>query len=158
MRFIRPAAALLGLCLATASFTALADNTGPDLEAIRAQQIELRAEAMAAKGIFKTMEDRDRERLIARQNQLLALLDDKAALADFEDREQVLAFNLLEEINAIINHVEGEQVVCEYVRKTGSHRKSKQCTTVAQKRQLQQETEDLLRQEHMRGLGNAIGN
>lgn len=151
-------AAALGLFLTLASFGAAADDAaGTDLAAIRAQQIELRAEAMAAKGIFKDMDSTKRSRLISRQDQLLALIEGKASVAEFDDRGQVRAFNLLEEINALINDAEGNQVVCENVRKTGSHRKTKVCTTLAERRRLQQETEDHLRRENLRGAVK-IGN
>lgn len=155
---IRVAGAALGLCLAAASSGATAGNSaGPDLGAIRAQQTELRAEAQAGKGTFKSMDSNTRSKLIDRQTQLLALIDGKETLSDINDPMQVRAFNLLEEIDSIINDFEGQKVVCEYVKKTGSHRKTKQCTTLAEKRRLQQETEDYMRQQNMRSMGRAIG-
>lgn len=135
----RFAAALCGLCMA-ASFGAAADNNdGPAFADIRAQQIELREEVSDGDGIFQAMSEQERESLTARQDELLALIEGKDVVKDLEDPDQVRAFNLLQEINAMVNNIEDDRVICEYRRKTGSHRKEKQCATVAERR-IQRET------------------
>lgn len=128
------ATAVLGICLAV-SFGASADNTdGPTLAEIRAQQLELRTDVQAGAGIFEDMERVEREQLAARQSRLLAMIEGKDLVQDLDDDTQVKAFNLLEEINATINDMEDQRMVCEHVRKTGSHRKVKECRTVAERR------------------------
>lgn len=136
MRQLRSfAAVVFGICLA-ASFGAAADDTdGPTFDEIRKQQLELREEVAGREGIFQAMEDVDRTSIMVRQDELLTLIEGKEAVQDLDDESQVRAFNLLQEINAIVNNVEDDRVVCEYVRKTGSHRKSKQCYTVAERRE-----------------------
>lgn len=134
------AAALCGLCLAV-SFGATADNTdGPTFDEIREQQVELRGAVARGEGIYEGLSSSDRETLIARQDELLALIEGKDVVEDLADEEQVQAFNLLQEINATVNALvntvdDDDRVVCEYVASTGSHRKQKRCATVAERRE-----------------------
>ena len=147
------ATAVLGLCLAVASPATFADDGAPpDLRAIRAQQLELRSDVNAGSGVFKDMDSAERRQLAERQTRLLALLEGKESIDELDERARLDAFNLLQEINAAVTGVEGDQLVCEYVRKTGSHRKTKQCMTVAERRQARQQTEDYLRKEYQRSM------
>ena len=141
MRNVRGIAGVVfGLCLA-ASFGASADDAaGRDLADIREQQIGLRAEVQAGKGIFEEMSNTERQELAARQSKLLAMIEGKDNVRDLDDAGQVEAFNLLEQINATINDVKGQQMVCEMTRKTGSNRKVKVCMTVAQRDQLREDS------------------
>ena len=141
MRPIRKAAGMMfALCMA-ASFGAAADDApGRDMTDIREQQVELRAAAAAGNGMFDDMSNPERLELVARQDELLALIDGKQTVKDLDDADQVRAFNLLEAISATITHVEGQQMVCEMTRKTGSHRKSKVCMTRAQRDQLREDS------------------
>lgn len=147
------ATAVFGLCLAIASPAAFADDGAPpDLGAIRAQQLELRSDIQAGSGPFKDMNSAERRRLAERQARLLALLEGKDSIDELDETARLDAFNLLQEINAAVTGVEGDQLVCEYVRKTGSHRKTKQCMTMAERRRAQEETEEYLRKEFQRGM------
>lgn len=130
----RIAAALCGLCLC-ASFGAAAEKTdGPTFAEIRAQQLELREEVSEGNGIFKAMDKVERERVVQRQDELLAMIEGKQVVEDLADADQVRAFNLLQQINTMVNGISDDAVICEYVRKTGSHRKTKHCATVAERR------------------------
>lgn len=158
MQLHKIATVVLGFCLAV-SFGASADGTdGPTLTEIRAQQIELRADVQAGDGIFKEMDRVKREQLATRQTQLLAMIEGKDLVQDLDDDVKVEAFNLLEQINATINDTEGQRMVCERVRKVGSHRTVKQCMTVAERRQLRQDTQNTLLRElqsvHKDPMGN----
>lgn len=133
---------LLGLCLAATSFGAAADDTdGPSLSEIREQQLQLREEVEAAEGIFEDLSGPERAELAGQQTRLLAMIEGKDHLSELDDQRQVDAFNLLQEINATINDVRGEQVKCEYVRRVGSHRKTKVCKTMAQRERERMEAE-----------------
>lgn len=135
----RIAAALCGLCL-FASFGAAAEKTdGPAFSEIRAQQLELREEVSEGNGIFQAMNEQERGIVVQRQDELLALIEGKDVVEDLPDADKVRAFNLLQEINALVNNIDDDRVICEYVRKTGSHRKTKRCATVAERR-IQRET------------------
>lgn len=136
---------MLGLFLSLASTVAVADDVaGPDLAAIRAEQTALRAEVEAGSGAFAKMSGVERQALAGRQAQLLALIDDKASIRDLGDDAQVRAFNLLQEINATVTQAEDARVVCEYTKKTGSHRKVKECMTVAERRRDREESQKYL--------------
>lgn len=136
MRHLRTIATVVFCLCGAMSFNASADDTaGPTLTEIRAQQVELRADVQAGAGVFEDMDRLKREQLAARQSQLLALIEGKELVQELDDEDQVEAFNLLEQINATVNNLEDQQMVCEYVRKTGSHRKVKECKTVAQRRE-----------------------
>lgn len=133
--YTRLLGAAFGLLMAT-SFGAAAEGTdGPTLSEIREQQLELRDEVADGEDIFQAMNDTERGSLMARQTELLAMIEGKQTVEELDDEDQVRAFNLLQEINAMVNSVEGDQMVCEYVRKTGSHRKTKHCATVAERRE-----------------------
>ena len=124
-----------------ASFCASADDSpGRDLTDIRDQQLELRAEAQAGEGVLEDMSAAEREELVARQSRLLAMIEGKDNVNELDDQGQVEAFNLLEQINATINDVQGQQMVCELTRKTGSHRKTKVCMTVAEREMLREDS------------------
>ena len=83
-------------------------------------------------------------------------LDNKDTVKDLDDDAQVEAFNLLEQINATINDVQGQRVVCERVLKTGSHRKVKVCMTVAERDQLREDSRTVI-EKAKNGLGFSNG-
>lgn len=145
----RIASAACGLLL-SATFAASADNAmGASLDDIREQQLELRADAQAGDGVFEDMSGPERQELVERQTRLLAMIEGKSDVAELGNQDQVAAFNLLQEINATINKAEDSQVVCEYIRKVGSHRKTKECKTVAERRRERMEAErDLQRAQN----------
>lgn len=146
MGFHRASAAVFGLLLSIASVIAVADEVEPgvDLAAIRAEQTALRADVEAGKGIFDGMSGVERQELAGRQSQLLALIEGAASIRELDDDAQVRAFNLLQQINATVTRAEDAQVVCEYTRKTGSHRKVKECMTVAERRRDREESQKYL--------------
>lgn len=125
--------AMLGLSVS--SFAAVAANSPDvDLEAIRSQQIELRTQVLAGEDIYGEMNKRDREKLVNTQTDLLELLKGKTSFAELNERQQLEAFNSLEQINALVNDAEDQRMICRREVVTGSHRKSKVCKTVAQRR------------------------
>jgi hypothetical protein len=145
MRLFRASAAVLGLFLSIAS-VAVADEAepGPDLAAIRAEQTALRVDVEAGKGVFGKMANVERQELAGRQAQLLALIDGVGSIKELDDDAQVRAFNLLQQINATVTQAEDSQIVCEYTKKTGSHRKVKECMTVAERRRDREESQKYL--------------
>ena len=135
------------------SFGAAADNNeGRDLSEIRAQQIEMREDALAGDGIFEVMSKTERADLAERQSRLLAMIEGKQTVQDLDDKDQVAAFNLLQEISTAITKAEGNQLVCESVQRTGSHRREKRCTTIAERRQEREEARRAL-DKAMTGFG-----
>lgn len=132
MRLSLPLAAVLGLAC---SFGVAADNSdGPDLEAIRAQQVQLREQALTGDDLFAHMSDVERSELVARQDELLRLLAGKQSINELDHEEKVAAFNTLEWISATLSDSEADRLICENATATGSHRRIRQCQTVAERR------------------------
>lgn len=128
-------AALLGLAIVLPAHAAPDNAAGPDLAVIRAEQLELRALAAAGEDPFDTMAKAERQRLVDRQTRLLQLLEGRESFDELGDARKVQVANLLQEINATVNPVgDEEKFRCEYVRKTGSHRKERVCKSEAQRR------------------------
>jgi hypothetical protein len=117
----------------------------PDLAEVRAQQVELRGMVEQKQDVFAEWSDVRRAELMARQDRLLAKLAGVESFHDLDKRAQFEVFNELEWINATVNDARGAQVVCEYVEKTGSRRKIKECKTVAQRDAEREESQDSLR-------------
>ncbi|MGH8073869.1 MAG: hypothetical protein ACREO4_07340 [Lysobacter sp.] len=102
------------------------------VEAIVAEQTRLREEIQSPTGRFVEMPAFKRNRILAKQAQLLALLDGKATVAELSPDEHTLLSNQLAFIEAGLTDREDERIVCERVRKTGSKMVSKVCKSVAQ--------------------------
>jgi len=117
---------------------AVAVDSRADL--IRDQQAAIRADAIAKKGRYADMDQATRDRLLKTQDKALALLDGKSSSKELSVPDQLLLFNSLEEISAIVNKAEEERMVCERVRRVGSHRTENICKTVAQRRAEQQQS------------------
>jgi hypothetical protein len=103
-------------------------------ELIRAQQETIRSEALGKKGRYRDMEPATRDRLFQVQDQVFASLEGKSSSKELNAQDQVTLFNALEEISAIVNAAEENRMVCERVRRVGSHRYENVCKTVAQRR------------------------
>ena len=152
MRTIRFMAVAFGLSFAVASLSASAvDST--DLRAIHQQQLEYRDDALAGTGDFQTLDEVQRRNFVTRQDELFALIDGKSSLDELAAKEQVVAHNLLEDLQAILLSTEDLKMECEWTKKTGSHRKIKVCMTVAERRRLR----DQAQSELHRSMGNGGG-
>lgn len=111
----RIAAMACVLWLAAGGFGAIAGESGePRFDDLRWDMAGLREEVTAGAGPYGSMSTGDRETLLARQDELLDLIE------------------------AIATGGEPE-VVCEYGRRAGTHRKDASCTTLAE-RQAQRDT------------------
>lgn len=127
-------------------------GNGPDLAAIRAEQVELRALADAGEDPFDSMQTAARRTLVDRQTKLLRLLEGRESFDELRDPGQVEVINLLQEINTIINAVEAnEEFRCEHVRKVGSHRKERVCKTVATRKIESEASREALRRMQRSG-------
>ena len=152
MRHIRFASAVLGLSLALASLSASAVES-TDLRAIHEQQLAYRADALAGARDFKEMSEADRQDFVRQQDALFALIEGKSTLDELQAEEQVKAHNLIENLQAIVLRTEDLKMVCEWTKKTGSHRKTKTCMTVAERRMLREASQAELE----RSMGNGGG-
>lgn len=152
-------AALLGIGLAGHSVANDARPIMVDTRAdlIRSQQDTIRTEALARKGRYRDMDQATLDRLLRVQDQVLASLDGKSSSMDLSPPDQLTLFNQLEEISAIVNKAEDDRMVCERVRRTGSHRTENVCKTVAQRRHDQEAARNALGNRDSRCLTPQCG-
>ena len=93
----------------------------PDLATLRAEQLELRPQIEAGKGRYATVPKPQRERLLSRQAELLALLEGKQDAASLSADEQVAVRNALEALVAAEKDADDSRLVCKRSRSIGSH-------------------------------------
>ena len=150
-------AVLAGGCAfqALANEEAVAVDSRADL--IREQQAAIRADAIAKKGRYADMDQATRDQLLQTQDKVLALLDGKSSSKELSAPDQLLLFNSLEEISAIVNKAEDGRMVCERVRRVGSHRTENICKTVAQRRAERQQSRDSIERRDSRCLTAGCG-
>ncbi len=84
----------------------------------------------------------------ARVEELLAtieaLFESRGSADALDEADRLAVLNAQGEINAILARNDEQRLVCEFVTRTGSHRRSKQCLTVRERR--------LQREEHQAAL------
>lgn len=115
-------------------FPAFAGETSPPLDEIRAQQARIYEDARANRGAYAEMSVHDRNQLLSKQESVLTLIEGKESVEELERGERMLVFNELESIKAILKSTEREKIVCESVKKTGSHMRTRECRSVAERR------------------------
>jgi hypothetical protein len=86
-------------------------------------------------GRWETVPDRDRPLLETKLSEMERILEGHDSVAELADDEQLRLINAQEHANAILTQNDGQRLVCERIKPVGSHRPVKQCMTVAQRRQ-----------------------
>jgi len=125
----------LGILLMLSALSpANGEEARPALGEIRAQQAQIYQDARANRGAYADMSERERELLLSKQESVLSLIDGKESVEELERDERMLVFNGLESIRAIIEGTEADRLVCGLEKKTGTHLKTAECRSVAQKR------------------------
>ena len=138
----RHALVLLAACL---SGTCLAGtDKSLDLDSVRTQQAQIRAEVQAGEGRYVDMPVDKRHELLAKQDGLLKLIEGKQTDDQLTQSEQMEAFNTLEWIEATINNAEDERMICKREKPTGSNRMQSVCKTVAQRREERENSERMM--------------
>lgn len=120
-------------------------NDAPSLDAIRAQQTELREQVLAGRGEHANRSNADRARLVRHQDTVLALIEGKVATEQLEPSERMQLFNELEAIKALVQDGGQDRLVCQHVKKTGSQMRVRECKTVAQREREREDAEKGLR-------------
>lgn len=136
------------LLLAAALFASNVYATTPapatlQIDAIVAQQTQIREEVLAGSGRYKDMPKSTKDELLTKQAALLKMLDGKRDTGELTKEQRLEAFNTLEWIEATINKDQGERMICQRERKTGSLRVTTVCKT---QRQINEEHERARRQ------------
>lgn len=101
---------------------------------IIAEQQAIRADMEARKGRYADMPSIKREKIAAYQDKMFSLLEGTADTSELSPSRRAEVFNVQEAIFAAINNKEDERIVCERVKRTGSHRVTRVCKSVAQMR------------------------
>ncbi len=116
------------------SFSASAADELLSFAEIREQQMAIRADADANRPPYDDMPQRDRERLVRRQGDLLRLIEGKDTLLDLDENGRTEAINSLEWIRAEIHDAEENRLICKREKRVGTHMKERVCRTVAERR------------------------
>jgi len=134
---------LLSLLLATPAFASV-DRGVLQFDTIRSQQAEIRAAVEARAGLYKDLPSNMRSELLAKQSQLLSIMEGKRSTSDLNEEQKTEIFNTLEWIEAAVNNVQDERLVCERRPILGSNRKERVCKTAAQLRAEHESARDQL--------------
>lgn len=106
-----------------------------ELDQVRVQQQQIRADLIDSKGRYADLSPRRRDEILAKQDGLLRLIEGKQMPGDLSDRQQLEMINDLEWIQAAINEAEDQRVTCRSVKVTGSQMVKRVCRTAAQIRE-----------------------
>lgn len=115
---------------------------GPD--EFRGQAERVRA-SLAEGGSNAGLTEAQRGRVGELLDSIQALFDRHGSAQALDEGDRLVIVNAQNEINAILAHRADEQVTCEFVMRTGSHRRSKQCLTRKQREERRAEAQDALR-------------
>lgn len=125
---------LLAVALLAAPAAESADQSNLDASAIRTQQQQIRADAMARKGPYAKLSPKQQRELQHQQDRVSQLLrSDVQQTTELPETDQVALFNALEAIEAIVNNAEDERLVCERHKPVGTNRPRTVCKTAAQR-------------------------
>jgi len=115
------------------SALAVAGETKPfQVDEVLAQQQQIRADVVAGKGRYANIPNQKRSELMAKQDELIVLLEGKQSSAELSQDQYVAAFNKLEWIEATVNNTDGERMICTREKTLGSNRTTRVCRTAAQ--------------------------
>ena len=128
-----------------------------ELEQIRVQQKQIRTDVIAGKGRYADMPSKKRNELLAKQDDLLELIEGKSTESELTDKQKMEAFNSLEWIEAAINNAEDERVICKSEKPTGSYRAQKVCKTVAQIREEREDSSNTIDRRAICSEGQMCG-
>lgn len=125
---------VLATALLVSPMAASVDKSNLDANAIRAQQQQIRADAMARKGPYAKLSPKQQRELQHQQDRVSELLgNDVQKTTELSEIDQVALFNSLESIEAIVNNAEDERLVCERHKPVGTNRPRTVCKTAAQR-------------------------
>lgn len=134
--------------LLLATLPALAQQAA-DLGRLRNEQLALRPLIEAGKGPYVNIPKEQRERVLLRQGELLALIEGKQDLASLDEGQRLAVLNAMSALDAAERNAEHQRQVCKRTKTLGSHRMSTVCRSVADIREAEEDARH--------GIGNSIG-
>jgi hypothetical protein len=126
---------VVAFLMTMASVAPAAAQQSLQLDAIRAQQEEIRVGVGNKTGPYKDLPESKRDELLTKQAFVLRTIEGKRTSDDLSQNERMDVFNALEWIEAAINDADDERMVCKLEKSTGSNRHVRVCKTVAQMRE-----------------------
>lgn len=108
---------------------------------IRTQQAELRQAIEKKSGNYAHFTDDERKTIFARQDDVLAVLGDKASVDELNSDGKLRLANALEAVDAAVHHAEDNRLICERIKPIGSNRPENKCMTVGQRRKLREDAQ-----------------
>ena len=88
----------------------------------------------AAKGDFKDLSRADREELEQAQARIRATVAGKQRMPELDEAQRLAVFNDHQRVVALLDKADESRVICEQVKRVGSHRHSVECRSVAERR------------------------
>jgi hypothetical protein len=88
----------------------------------------------AAGGEFRELSATDRGALAEAQARIRAAVAGKANMGELSEAERLQVFNDHQRVVALVDRAEESRVVCEQVKRVGSHRHAVECRSVAEVR------------------------
>lgn len=122
----------LGCCLLAPMLAVAANNKPLELDKIVSQQQQIRSAVLSSNGKYRGLAPAKQTELLQRQDALLRMIEGKQTSDDLTQKERISAFNDLEWIEATLNNVEGERMICRREKRVGSNRITEVCRTAEQ--------------------------
>jgi len=128
--------AFLALGLAFACCTAQAAHPQEAIpyvkvQDITTQQAQIRADVLAKRGRYATLTDRGRDQILSDQDVVLSIIAGKTNTSELSAEDRVQVFNLLEQIQGIVNNAEQTALICTREKPLGSNFPKRVCMTAA---------------------------
>jgi hypothetical protein len=128
-------AAMLFCCSTFAEDTIVIDSTPAQ---IRAAQADLRKAIETKASNYSHFTDAERKAIFAKQDEVTALIDGKAAIDELGPDGKIALANALEGVKALVARAEDSRLICERVKPIGSNRPENKCISVGQRRRLRE--------------------
>ncbi|GAA4786647.1 hypothetical protein [Lysobacter hankyongensis] len=138
MRIVFSTAILAVSLFASPVFAEGAGTIDSTPEQIRTAQNDLRKVVESKSGKYSYFTDEDRKDILSRQDQVLALIDGKTAIAELSPEDRAALDKALADVRAAVVRAEDNRLICERIKPVGSNRPENKCMTVGQRRKLRE--------------------
>ena len=108
---------------------------------IRTAQGDLRLAIERKSGNYSHFNDDERKAIFVRQDEVLALIEGKQAIADLGPDGKIALANALAAVDASVARAEDSRMICERIKPVGSNRPQNKCISVGQRRQMRDDVQ-----------------
>jgi hypothetical protein len=141
MRILLSTAILAATLFASSASAEDAGATASSPDQIRTAQGDLRKLVESTSGKYSYFTDEDRKDILSRQDQALALIEGKTAIAELSPEERTALDKALADVRAAVARAEDNRLICERIKPVGSNRPENKCMTVGQRRKLREQAQ-----------------